>query len=119
MDKQESRQFIKDFSKLVDEILCYIWDPIQVSIEFLPNTRSEYSMYVGRVCSSVMSGSSEDDLAELLDSIVTKDMEQDSMRGKCAEVSALIFKCYEFLIDEPEMSHNILVSYKKSLPEAK
>jgi len=119
MNEQESRQLIEDFSKLVDEILCYIWDPIQVSVEFLPHTRSEYSIYVGRVCDKVMSGSSEDDITDLLDNIVTKEMEQDSMRVKCAEVSALIFKCYEFLIDEPEMSHSILTNYKWTLPEAK
>ena len=119
MDKQGKRQLAKDFSKLVDEILCYIWDPINVSVEFLPNTRSEYSMYVGKVCGAVMSGSSEDDVTKLLDSIATKEMGLESGKDRDAEVSALIFKYFEFLQDEPEMSHSILTNYKKFLPGEK
>lgn len=51
-----------DLFVAVDEILCYIWDPLGVSADGTPQTRDEYTSYVPKIVESL----ERDGSAELL-----------------------------------------------------
>jgi len=87
----------------VDEVLCYIWDPIGVSSEGTPETRDEYSSYVPEICSAVSRGETKEQIANRLEYIerVTMGLEtgaEGSMQRRL-EVAMIILDWYEFLQD--------------------
>lgn len=110
MDEETKKRMVSDFTKIVDEILCYVWDPISVSVENLPFTRKEYRSYVSDVCSKVMAGATEDEVSQHLRKIEIEYMGMKIGPEKRDKATELIFKCYKVLMDDPKWAHN-MISY--------
>ncbi|MHC4377678.1 MAG: hypothetical protein ACYS26_13840 [Planctomycetota bacterium] len=62
--KATDRPEWKRLAARVDEVLTYVWDPIEVRLE--PALRCEYDTYVLRVTERLMRGTGAAELAELL-----------------------------------------------------
>ena len=67
----KDRAKIKELINRVDEVLCYLWDPIGVSDE--PCARGEYSSYVGSIV-SLLNDEEEDKITKRLSEIESTSM---------------------------------------------
>ena len=67
----KNRAKIKELTNRIDEVLYYLWDPIEVSDE--PCARGEYSTYVGSIL-SLLINEKEEKIAKRLSEIETTSM---------------------------------------------
>ncbi len=65
-------EYSKQLLKRVDEILYYLWDPIGVNDE--PAARSEYANYSSRICSMLIEGKTEREIATRLNQFENDNM---------------------------------------------
>lgn len=82
----------------VDEILCYVWDPIGVSADGTPETRDEYTLYVPEIVDLLKSHEDIQEIASRLDEIETKRMGLAGS-GKTLEVAQVLIDKYEYLAE--------------------
>ena len=83
----------------VDEILCYLWDPIGVSSDGTPQTRDEYTSYVPEIVKLLEDGAAAQQIADNLDRIEVEQMGLDSDKGRNRGISELLIDKYRFLVE--------------------
>ena len=84
--------------KRCDEVLHYIWDPIEVA--GAPGARDEYESYLPQVFRLLMDGAEREAIVEFLVRIETESMGlRPNPAGAAAAVDAL-FEWREWLIDD-------------------
>jgi hypothetical protein len=83
----------------VDEILCYLWDPIGVSSDGTPQTRDEYTSYVPEIVKLLEDGADAQQIADNLDRIEVEQMGLDSDKGRNRGISELLIDKYRFLVE--------------------
>jgi len=76
---------LKELRQRVDEVLYYLWDPIGINED--PFTRGEYRMYVDRVLSLLVSGSSDRQIADHLCALERQRMELTPNREQTLNVA--------------------------------
>ena len=91
------RDIDKELYQRIDEILCYIWDPIEVSRDGTPQTRDEYTSYVGKVHTAVKRGDNTQQIATILDGFITKSIGIESQYKHCEEIAAKIITWSNYL----------------------
>ena len=83
----------------VDEILCYLWDPIGVSSDGTPETRDEYTSYVPEIVKLLEDGADAQQIADSLDIIEVEQMRLDCDKGRNLGVAELLIDKHSFLIE--------------------
>ena len=83
----------------VDEILCYLCDPIGVSSDGTPQTRDEYTSYVPEIVKLLEDGADAQQIADSLDRIEVEQMGLDGNKGRNRGISELLIDKYRFLVE--------------------
>ena len=83
----------------VDEMLCYLWDPIGVSRDGTPEARDEYTMYVPEIVKLLENGADAQRIADNLDMIEVERMGLDGDKGRNLGIAQLLIDRYRFLTE--------------------
>ncbi len=83
----------------VDEILCYVWDPIGVSADGTPETRDEYTMYVPEIVDMLKSSKDVQPVVARLNEIETKQMGLAGNIDRNNDVAELLREKYGYLTE--------------------
>jgi hypothetical protein len=89
----------QELYKRVDEVLHYIWDPIEVSGE--PYARDEYYSYLPKVFSMLLQNINESEIIDYLIDVQTNWMTIKASREKVKEVVSILIKWKEKIFKEP------------------
>ena len=81
----------------VDEILCYLWDPIGVSSDGTPQARDEYTSYVPEIVKLLEDGADAQQIADSLDRIEVEQMGLDGNKGRNLGIAKLLIDKHRFL----------------------
>jgi hypothetical protein len=84
IDKHESRRIRAE----IRGVLLRVWDPIGIKDE--PNAQDEYDGYMGNVYELLVSGASDERIAQYLSQIVTEQMELPAKLGDMAGTVAAL-----------------------------
>jgi hypothetical protein len=85
----------RELYKRIDEVLHYLWDPFGVSD--VPMARNEYYNYLPEIFRLAKLKSGENEIAEYLNSVLTKHMELDSNIESCKQIAKIIMNWSEVL----------------------
>ncbi|WP_243385043.1 hypothetical protein [Geothrix alkalitolerans] len=94
MSPSESN-FEQELTRRVDEVLHYIWDPIHVS--GIPEARDEYDSYVQPVVRLLLSGATEQVIAEFLARITSETIGMSTNLKQENEASEALTNWYQVL----------------------
>ena len=89
-------QIEQKLAKHTNEILYYIWDPLDVS-GLGPAARDEYDSYVPILVKAIMKGMAQDDIEKILNKIETESMEIKSNTEKRKITAERLIDWYDFL----------------------
>jgi hypothetical protein len=85
----------KALLKVVDEVLHYIWDPIQ--IVGIPQARDEYQNYVPQVFSLLRSGATDTVISAHLQSIAVDRMGLNACQAQADEAATTLVDWLDFI----------------------
>lgn len=91
--KMDDRQI--ELFRRIDEVLCYIWDPIGINDSAY--ARDEYSSYVPVICSAAQKKNCTNEIADCLNTIVMSSMGLQSDKAACMRAAEQIFEWSELL----------------------
>ena len=93
--------FKEQLKQRIDEVLYYIWDPIQISDA--PATRDEYSTYANQVWRNILEGKSKEEVSAFLTNVTITRMDLEARKEHDDKVAELLFEWVKILQNEHEI----------------
>ncbi len=88
--KEYSKSSMEELDRRVDEVLFYVWDPIQINDD--PFARWEYSNYVPKTLQLVMENDTPEPISAYLEEVVTEMMELAPCKEKSDFTARLLLR---------------------------